>query len=100
MPGEVGKGVLHRWQFRSPGGLIQDRVHTYTVPATLDRNQWALAGKWLDDPEKATLQAAPGKIVFRFCARDLHLVLGPGKAGKRSEIAIRTAKYPLAIIGK
>jgi hypothetical protein len=28
------------------------------------------------------LLAAPGKIVFRFHARDLHLVVGPGKDGK------------------
>ena len=28
------------------------------------------------------LQAAPGKIVFRFHARDLHLVLGTTKDGK------------------
>ena len=34
------------------------------------------------DPEKAILAAAPGKITFRFYARDLHLVLGPGKDGK------------------
>jgi hypothetical protein len=27
-------------------------------------------------------QAAPGTIVFRFHARDLHLVLGPAKDGK------------------
>jgi hypothetical protein len=34
------------------------------------------------DREKAVLGAAPGKIEFRFYARDLHLVLGPGKDGK------------------
>jgi hypothetical protein len=28
------------------------------------------------------LVAAPGKVVFRFHARDLHLVLGPGPDGK------------------
>jgi len=28
------------------------------------------------------LQAAPGKIVFRFHSRDLHMVLGPAKDGK------------------
>jgi hypothetical protein len=28
------------------------------------------------------LQATPGRIVFRFLARDLHLVLGPGQDGK------------------
>jgi hypothetical protein len=32
-------------------------------------------------PESAVLDAAGGRISFRFHARDLHLVLGPGKAG-------------------
>ena len=34
------------------------------------------------DPEKAVLQTAPGKIVFDFYARDLHLVLGTGTDAK------------------
>jgi cytochrome c biogenesis protein CcdA/thiol-disulfide isomerase/thioredoxin len=87
--GETYIGYRRADGFRSPGGLTQDRVHTYTVPASLARNQWALAGNWLDDPEKATLQAAPGKIVFRFFARDLHLVVGPGKAGKAVRFRVR-----------
>jgi len=33
-------------------------------------------------PENAVLGAPGGRISFRFHARDLHLVLGPGKAGK------------------
>jgi hypothetical protein len=41
-----------------------------------------LSGSWNVDPEKAVLGAAPGKIVFRFFARDLHLVLGPNGEGK------------------
>jgi hypothetical protein len=32
--------------------------------------------------DSATAYTAPGSIVFRFHARDLHLVLGPGKDGK------------------
>ena len=32
--------------------------------------------------EHARLAAAPGRIAFRFKARDLHLVLGPAAAGK------------------
>ena len=35
-----------------------------------------LAGVWKVGPEDAVLQTAPGKIAFRFHARDLHLVLG------------------------
>jgi cytochrome c biogenesis protein CcdA/thiol-disulfide isomerase/thioredoxin len=63
--------------FRSPGGFADDRPKSYTVPASLELNAWGLAGRWTDDPEKAVLDEAPGKIEFRFLARDLHLVLGP-----------------------
>jgi cytochrome c biogenesis protein CcdA/thiol-disulfide isomerase/thioredoxin len=62
--------------FRSPGGFADDRSKSYALPASLELNEWGLAGRWTDDPEKAVLDAAPGKIEFRFRARDLHLVLG------------------------
>src|SRR4029077_2016887 len=42
----------------------------------------ALAEKLNITAEHPPLAPAPGKIVFRFHARDLHLVLGPGKDGK------------------
>jgi hypothetical protein len=41
-----------------------------------------LNGLWNDGPESAVLQIAPGRIVFRFHSRDLHLVLAPTKDGK------------------
>ena len=63
--------------FRWPGGFADDRSKTYALPASLELNEWALLGHWTDDPEKAVLDTAPGKIEFRFLARDLHLVLGP-----------------------
>ncbi len=64
--------------FRSPGGFADDRPKSYTLPSSLELNEWGLLGRWTDDPEKAVLDTAPGKIEFRFLARDLHLVLGPG----------------------
>jgi hypothetical protein len=45
-------------------------------------NEWALAGKWEDERQTATSLAHLSVIVYRFHARDLHLVLGPSKAGK------------------
>ena len=69
-------------RFASPGDLVQDLPHVYTAPAKLSLNQWALAGKWSDQGEMAILDSAPGRIVFRFHARDLHLVLGPTANGK------------------
>jgi cytochrome c biogenesis protein CcdA/thiol-disulfide isomerase/thioredoxin len=63
--------------FRSPGGFADDRPKSYALPASLQLNDWGLVGRWTDDPERAVLDAAPGRIEFRFLARDLHLVLGP-----------------------
>ena len=68
--------------FLSPGGFRQDVPFTYSVPPHLELNQWGLAGTWTDSPQVAALKSAPGKIVFRFHARDLHLVLGPASDGK------------------
>ncbi len=79
---ETYVGYRRAESFSSPGGLVQDRPHPYAVPPSLALNQWALAGTWAVDPEKAVLRAAPGRLVYRFYARDLHLVLGPAATGK------------------
>ena len=55
---------------------VKDQPHAYTAPGPYGRNQWGLSGSWTIGEEKAVLDQAPGKIVFRFHARDLHLVLG------------------------
>jgi cytochrome c biogenesis protein CcdA/thiol-disulfide isomerase/thioredoxin len=79
---ETYLGYARAQNFRSPGGLTHDRPQSYTAPAALELNQWALEGMWVVDPEKAVLRKSPGRIVYRFHARDLHLVLGPGAGGK------------------
>jgi cytochrome c biogenesis protein CcdA/thiol-disulfide isomerase/thioredoxin len=79
---ETYVGYRRAENFASPGGFAQDQARAYAAPAALKLNQWALSGSWNVDPEKAILAAAPGKITFRFYARDLHLVLGPDKDGK------------------
>jgi cytochrome c biogenesis protein CcdA/thiol-disulfide isomerase/thioredoxin len=52
-----------------------------TLPARLDLNRWALDGKWRIGRERITLEKAPGRIAYRFHARDVHLVLGPPRDG-------------------
>jgi cytochrome c biogenesis protein CcdA/thiol-disulfide isomerase/thioredoxin len=79
---ETYVGYRRAESFVSPGGFVQDQAHAYAAPAALKLNQWALRGSWNVDPEKAVLTAVGGKIEFRFYARDLHLVLGPGSDGK------------------
>jgi cytochrome c biogenesis protein CcdA/thiol-disulfide isomerase/thioredoxin len=67
--------------FVSPGGIVEDESHIYAA-ATPQINQWALSGNWTVKPENATLDKTGGRIVYRFHARDLHLVLGPSADGR------------------
>jgi cytochrome c biogenesis protein CcdA/thiol-disulfide isomerase/thioredoxin len=68
--------------FAAAPAVTRDGQQSYSTPSTLKLNQWGLAGTWTVDKEKATLDRSPGQIVFRFHARDLHLVLGPGAEHK------------------
>jgi cytochrome c biogenesis protein CcdA/thiol-disulfide isomerase/thioredoxin len=86
---ETYVGHARAENFASPGGLIPGVAHGYGVPPRLILNQWALEGRWTVGEEDAELDAAPGKIVFHFQARDLHLVLGPGPDGKPVRFRVR-----------
>jgi cytochrome c biogenesis protein CcdA/thiol-disulfide isomerase/thioredoxin len=70
-------GYKQAAHFVSPGGAVQDSRHVYAME-TPRLNEWGLAGDWTIGPEHAELNRQDGRIVFRFHARDLHLVLGPG----------------------
>jgi cytochrome c biogenesis protein CcdA/thiol-disulfide isomerase/thioredoxin len=67
--------------FVSPGGIVTDEVHDYAT-APLALNQWSLKGDWTVSAENAELDKPDGRILYRFHARDLHLVLGPPPDGK------------------
>ena len=54
-----------------------DRRRVYSAPARLALNQWALAGEWTMGKQATALSSPTGRIVYRFHARDLHLVMGP-----------------------
>jgi cytochrome c biogenesis protein CcdA/thiol-disulfide isomerase/thioredoxin len=75
-------GYERQENYVSPEKIRRDAPGSYTAPGRMDVNHWGLAGSWIVGGERAALASAPGKIVFRFHARDLHLVLGPGKDGK------------------
>jgi cytochrome c biogenesis protein CcdA/thiol-disulfide isomerase/thioredoxin len=67
--------------FASPGGIVENERHLY-ASASLLLNQWSLSGDWTVGGENAVLNGVGGSIVYRFHARDLHLVLGPAADGK------------------
>jgi thiol-disulfide isomerase/thioredoxin len=63
--------------FASPGGPVPDKPHSYSTPAGLRLNDWALSGDWTIGEQAISSNAAGGQITCRFQARDLHMVLGP-----------------------
>ncbi len=75
-------GYSRAENFVSAGGAARDKSHVY-VAETPKLDQWALSGDWTIGGENATLNQEGGRIVYRFRARDLHLVLGPATEGKR-----------------
>ncbi|BAX63323.1 cytochrome c biogenesis protein DipZ [Burkholderia stabilis] len=79
---ETYVGYARAEDFSSPGGVVRDAAHRYDAPARPDLNDWGLAGTWQVGAERASLAAPSGRIVYRFHARDLHLVLGPGANGQ------------------
>ena len=63
--------------FSSPGGGADGKRRTYAAPRSLRLNHWALGGDWTMNPGAVALDKAGGRIVYRFHARDVHLVMGP-----------------------
>jgi cytochrome c biogenesis protein CcdA/thiol-disulfide isomerase/thioredoxin len=73
-------GFQQARHFISPGGFTRGVAHAYTS-GTPRLNEWGLSGNWTVSADAATLNAPDGGIVYRFHARDLHLVLGPATPG-------------------
>jgi cytochrome c biogenesis protein CcdA/thiol-disulfide isomerase/thioredoxin len=74
-------------RFISPGGVVQDKSHGYSAGEPR-LNDWSLTGRWTVGGERSQLDEADGSIVYRFHARDLHLVLGPSVEGSNIRFRI------------
>jgi len=58
-----------------------DARHAYAIPDRLRLNQWALSGDWTITQRNTALAKPNGRIVYRFHARDVNLVMGPAARG-------------------
>ncbi|MBA1348041.1 cytochrome c biogenesis protein DipZ [Rhizobium sp. WYCCWR 11146] len=79
--GETYLGYEQAANFASPEGLQADLAQNYTIGEP-GLNGWGLSGTWIVGRDQATLDQSGGGITYRFSARDLHLVLGPGAGDK------------------
>ncbi len=78
--------------FVSPGGVVKDEGHVYAAGEP-QLNDWSLTGNWTVGPERAQLNEPDGSLIYRFHARDLHLVLGPASEGA-------SIRFRIAVDGK
>jgi thiol-disulfide isomerase/thioredoxin len=90
---ETYLGYERTANFVSRSAAVLDQGRQYAAPARLSLNQWALAGEWTMGRQAAVLNKPGGQIVCRFHARDLHLVMGPSRAGS-------PVRYRVTVDGK
>ncbi|NVM78114.1 thiol-disulfide isomerase/thioredoxin [Duganella sp. SG902] len=85
--GETYVGYQKAENYRATPRLREDRAQMYAVDK-LGLNQWGLSGQWVVGGESAVSDEAGAGIAYQFSARDLHLVAGPGAAGRKLRIKV------------
>jgi thiol-disulfide isomerase/thioredoxin len=87
-------GYERTQNFAPPGGEKADKRYEYSVPGQLRLNHWALSGQWTMGREAIVSNQPNGRIVYRFHARDLNLVMGPGDAKRPAQFRVSIDGQP------
>jgi thiol-disulfide isomerase/thioredoxin len=77
---ETYVGYERSENFASRDAARLDQPRTYRTPQRLTLNHWSLAGDWTMGRTAIVLNKDPGQILYRFHARDVHLVMGPARS--------------------
>jgi hypothetical protein len=80
--------------FSSPRGIGMDRRPLYAAPAQLQLNHWGLSGDWTVAQEAVISNEIGDRIMFRFHARDLNIVMRPEVRGKPVRYRILVDGHP------
>jgi thiol-disulfide isomerase/thioredoxin len=91
---ETYVGYARATGFASPGGLVPERSQIYREPSRLRLNNWGLFGDWTVEEQIATLNEPGGRIVHRFRARDVNLVLGSRSGSGRTRFLVTVDGKP------
>ena len=65
--------------FASPEDLIPDTPQNYSIPPEIKKNRVYFGGNWKIELEKSVLESSTGRIVYRYTANKLNLVMGANK---------------------
>jgi hypothetical protein len=86
---ETYVGFARSQGFTSPEHVAFDEPRRYTAPTELRLNEWALDGDWTIGREEGVSNGPGGRVVYRFHARDLHLILAPPADGVEARFRVR-----------
>jgi thiol-disulfide isomerase/thioredoxin len=87
-------GYLRTGNFVSPGGTALDKPALFALPLQLSLNHWALSGDWTMKEQALVLNKPGGRIVYRFHARDLNVVMGPATPGRSVRFRVLIEGHP------
>jgi hypothetical protein len=87
-------GYARTDNFASPNGAVLDTPSVYAAPERLRLNHWALSGDWTVKRSAVVGHQAGGRILYRFHARDLHLVMAPPAPGTAVRFRVRLDGAP------
>lgn len=92
--GETYVGYGHGDSPASADGLVAEKPHDYAAPIRLALNEWGLAGNWTVQQESINLGGANGRIIIRFHARDVNLVMGTSAKSTAVPFRVRVDGEP------
>jgi len=78
----------------SSGGPLLGKHRPYAAPRSLELNQWAIDGDWTVGASAIVLNKSNGRLVYRFHARDVHLVMGPSTRGSSVRFRVLLDRHP------
>lgn len=85
---ETYLGYARSERFDSSGTIRPSVRHDYKAPPQLRNNEWSLSGAWTVTPEYVRSEAGSARAMFRFHARDVHLVMGPTASDRSVRIKV------------
>ncbi|HKE91113.1 MAG TPA: hypothetical protein VKB45_12305, partial [Gemmatimonadales bacterium] len=74
--------------------LGTDRTEHFVSGIPTRLNEWSVAGDWSRGKKALTLNAPNGRILYRFHARDVNLVMGPAAKGTSIRYRVRIDGQP------
>jgi cytochrome c biogenesis protein CcdA/thiol-disulfide isomerase/thioredoxin len=72
---ETYLGTDRQSGFASPEPVADGKVSTYSIPATLSLNNFAVSGSWDFEPQYAQETSAGAQLTLHFFAQDVYLVM-------------------------